>query len=836
MMDFLYRVIIYPLELIIEVIFCVLYRVFGNPGICLIGVSIAVSILTLPMYNMADRIQREDNEKRQSMDYMLKHIRKSFSGDERLMILQAYNRISGYSPLYSLQSLLPLMIQIPFFIAAYHFLSNLEGLKGASFLIINDLSKADAIIAVGGIYINLLPILMTVINILSSLLYLRHSSLQDKIRTWGLALFFLVILYNSPSGLVFYWTMNNLFSLIKNTIRTLSKNKEKKESEERKANVKFFVGTALIMALLFGVVNPVFVLRKSPIDFIPGGEGVSHLIGLILSATTVSIGLFLIWLPFVYYMATTRIRNLIENLLFIADVIFIVDYFIFGRLRGNMSNLMRYDTRAAEYKNWEIPVNLLVCVILVFVAAIVLWKLKTMAIRLVYITILAFMVITVIYTKQTIDAANKELAAETEAVNKDQKILHLSRTGKNVIILMLDREIGPFFPYIMKDVPQLEQYYAGFTYYPNTLSLGVSTALASGALFGGYEYSMYNRDQSLWPGVQNESLKVMPKLFSDAGYDVTVTDPALAGGNYHISDLSIYDGMEGVHPYNIKGMFSDEFSRQSNDILKDVQKRNLFFYGIYRAMPLVTQRTVYHEGTYWGTYFTDMGKTPVENGTFVDNYFVLKNLQRITDIQDREDCFLMMDNDTPHHWIELQLPDYQFAVSPNNEGFYEEWLDKHSEINFSYEYSRYAYMDNAAALIAVGEWLEFLKDEGVYDNSRIIIVADHGFSFGNFEKYINESRVGPRDLENLMPLLLVKDFNDKEYKVSEELLTNADTPLIATEGLIEDPINPYTGRRLDDIENRFVVDVYDDDTGLPDYWKLTGDDMYDGTSWIRVEK
>ena len=72
MADILYRIVIYPLELIIEVIFCVLYRIFNDPGICLIGVSIAVSVLTLPMYNMADRIQSEDNKKRESMDDMLK--------------------------------------------------------------------------------------------------------------------------------------------------------------------------------------------------------------------------------------------------------------------------------------------------------------------------------------------------------------------------------------------------------------------------------------------------------------------------------------------------------------------------------------------------------------------------------------------------------------------------------------------------------------------------------------------------------------------------------------------------------------------------------------------
>ena len=40
--------------------------------------------------------------------------------------------------------------------------------------------------------------------------------MKDKVQTYGLAAVFLVLLYQSPSGLVFYWTLNNLFSLIKN--------------------------------------------------------------------------------------------------------------------------------------------------------------------------------------------------------------------------------------------------------------------------------------------------------------------------------------------------------------------------------------------------------------------------------------------------------------------------------------------------------------------------------------------------------------------------------------------------------------------------------------------
>jgi hypothetical protein len=82
------------------------------------------------------------------------------------------------------------------------------------FLLINDLGKPDSLLPIlGGI--NLLPILMTFINCAAGAIYTHGHDFKDKVQIYGMALVFLVLLYNSPSGLVLYWTFNNVFSLIK---------------------------------------------------------------------------------------------------------------------------------------------------------------------------------------------------------------------------------------------------------------------------------------------------------------------------------------------------------------------------------------------------------------------------------------------------------------------------------------------------------------------------------------------------------------------------------------------------------------------------------------------
>ena len=192
------------------------YRITRSPGLSLICVSLAVSILTMPLYRRADAIQEKERNKKRQMEKWVSHIQKHFKGDERVMMLNTYYRQQNYKPIYALRSSLSLLLQIPFFIAAYRYLSGLLALRGASFLWISDLGAPDQLFTIGSFSVNLMPVLMTLVNILSGMVYAKDFPFKEKLQLYGIALVFLVLLYRSPSGLVFYWTMNNVFSLIKN--------------------------------------------------------------------------------------------------------------------------------------------------------------------------------------------------------------------------------------------------------------------------------------------------------------------------------------------------------------------------------------------------------------------------------------------------------------------------------------------------------------------------------------------------------------------------------------------------------------------------------------------
>ena len=214
-----------PLEVVFDWIFNFILNKLPQFGIigAIVGLSLVVNILALPLYNMADRLQEEEREKQKSMEKWVKHYKKTFKGNEQFMMLSELYRQNNYHPIYALRTTFSILIQLPFFIAAYHYLRTNTILNDVGFLFIKDLSKPDNLFCLKGgenpFYFNILPCIMTAINCISGTIYTKHAPLKEKLQVYVLALVFLALLYTSPSGLVIYWTLNNIFSLIKNFIQ-----------------------------------------------------------------------------------------------------------------------------------------------------------------------------------------------------------------------------------------------------------------------------------------------------------------------------------------------------------------------------------------------------------------------------------------------------------------------------------------------------------------------------------------------------------------------------------------------------------------------------------------
>ena len=89
---FLYQLLIGPIELFFETIYGAANGLLGNNGLAIIVLSLAMNLLLLPLYRRADAIQAEERDTENKLSAWSTHIKKTFQGDERFMILQAYYR------------------------------------------------------------------------------------------------------------------------------------------------------------------------------------------------------------------------------------------------------------------------------------------------------------------------------------------------------------------------------------------------------------------------------------------------------------------------------------------------------------------------------------------------------------------------------------------------------------------------------------------------------------------------------------------------------------------------------------------------------------------------
>lgn len=803
-----------PLVLIMEFVFSVIYRNTDNVGIAIVAVSLAVNFLSLPLYKRADAIQDEERRMQKLMADPVKHIRKTFHGDERFMMLQAYYGEQNYSPLFVFRGSLPLLLQIPFFTAAYNYLSNLSILKGTPFWIFSDMGAPDQLLTIFGITLNILPILMTAINFISGMIYTRGFPLKDKAQLYILALVFLVLLYDRPAGLVFYWTLNNLFSLSKNVVMKLifaGKEKEKKPiripafMDAGENAGKIFLGSALCLTAVFGLLIPMSVVSAAPEDFVDVFDYVNPL-SYVMSSVSISAGYFLLWLgAVVYFFGNKKSRSLQAYIFFLAAGISLMNYMCFGKNFGTLTTTLVF-SETPEYGVPEITMNIFAIIVLCLVLTLI-YRLKKEIVPWVMLAIVTGSAGFTVYKSALV---NSEIAkidyieegrknAKADPSKEAEKIVKLSRNGRNVVVILLDRAISGYVPYIFNERPSLKEQFSGFTYYPNTISFAIHTTFAAPAVYGGYEYTpaaMNRRGDVSLARKTDESDILMPLLFSNEGYESTICDPSYAGYKA-IPDLSIYDDYPDIHAYNTKlGEYTYLLSKDELDSKHgEIIYRNFFWYSIYKTAPLILQKLIYDGGDYFGTTKSHIHED------FLRNYAVLKNLSYLTDISDdSKGSFFMIHNNTSHSPSVLQMPDYTPAAIVNNTG-----LDDPSRFTINGKtvdaykekgHAKYHYHVNMASFIQLGKWFDYLKSEGIYDNTRIIIVADHGFNIGQFDWMIVDDKM---DIEGYNPLLMVKDFASAgEPETDDSFMTNADVPSMAFKDIIEDPVNPFTGNPVND--------------------------------------
>lgn len=265
---------------------------------------------------------------------------------------------------------------------------------------------------------------------------------------------------------------------------------------------------------------------------------------------------------------------------------------------------------------------------------------------------------------------------------------------------------------------------------------------------------------------------------------------------------------------------------------------------------------IYNKGSYNGEISTESGQcygqirteTTVATGRnqgFMDSYNVMTNLSHMTNITEgSENTFLMMANNLTHNPMLLSEPEYEPRDNVDNTVYDSENTERFTlngrTLKMETDLQVIHYQSNMAAMIQLGNWFDYLRENGVYDNTRIIVVSDHGYDNNHLDDLVLEDG---KDVSSYYPLLMVKDFDSEGFTTSDEFMTNADVPSLATKGVISAPLNPFSGTDLSDTHEKTAHDQYilcsdyweveinNGNKFLPGKWYSVHDDMRDPSNW-----
>ncbi|MCE1242267.1 membrane protein insertase YidC [Oryzomicrobium sp.] len=178
-----------------------LHKLTGNWGWAIILLTIGLKLLFFPL----SAASYKSMAKMRQVTPRLTQIKERF-GDDRQRMNQEMMELYKKEKINPLGGCLPIVVQIPVFIALYWVLLGAVEMRQAPWLgWITDLSVADPF------YI--LPVFMMVTMLIQTKLNpTPPDPIQAKVM-WMMPLVFGVMFFFFPAGLVLYWTVNNLLSI-----------------------------------------------------------------------------------------------------------------------------------------------------------------------------------------------------------------------------------------------------------------------------------------------------------------------------------------------------------------------------------------------------------------------------------------------------------------------------------------------------------------------------------------------------------------------------------------------------------------------------------------------
>jgi YidC/Oxa1 family membrane protein insertase len=186
-----------------------IYAVVRNYGVAIIVLTALVRLIFWPVTHKST----ESMKKMQKVQPLVNAIRQKYKDNpqrmnQEVMALYKEHKVNPMS------GCLPMVVQIPVFIALFSVLRSAVELRFAPFLWIRDLSEPEnLLVGVLPLPLNILPLFMTATMVWQQHLTPTAGDPQQKKMMAFMPVVMLFIFYNMPSALVLYWSTSQCLAI-----------------------------------------------------------------------------------------------------------------------------------------------------------------------------------------------------------------------------------------------------------------------------------------------------------------------------------------------------------------------------------------------------------------------------------------------------------------------------------------------------------------------------------------------------------------------------------------------------------------------------------------------
>lgn len=188
------------------------HKLTKNYGVAILLLTLLVRLIMWVPSQHSFKQMKDTQKKMTIIKPRIETLKKVYKDDAQKLNEETMKLYQEYK-INPLGGCLPMLIQMPIFIALYQMLINMVELKGAYFALwLKDLSKPDPFFV--------LPVFMGVSMFFQQKMTStatpvtdETAAMQQKIMLWGMPIFLTFLSFSWPSGLLLYWSMSNVLGI-----------------------------------------------------------------------------------------------------------------------------------------------------------------------------------------------------------------------------------------------------------------------------------------------------------------------------------------------------------------------------------------------------------------------------------------------------------------------------------------------------------------------------------------------------------------------------------------------------------------------------------------------